>query len=339
MNSLQRVMATIEAKKVDRPPVFAILGAYSQKYCNCDMRMLYNDAATYCQGQMEIYRRFGFDLTLLPFDFSIFGEAFGGKVNYFKDQPPNMRNFALKKADEYRGFKFPDPFEAGRFPFYLKTLEILKREIAGEVPIFAVIPGPCSLPALIMGLDNWIEVLLFDADLRERIIDDCIDFLCSWSRNLCESGITSLIMAEPVSGSEILMRTQVEERIVPVWQRFLAELKTPVVFNHGGGKLSHIFDLLARQPEFFAIAISSRDSISEARAAFGPQRLVLGNLDNIRMPVWNKETLYKKSSECFENAGGPFILSNSGGDVPCSTPEENLQAMIEAAQSWQGAVK
>lgn len=72
--------------------------------------------------------------------------------------------------------------------------------------------------------------------------------------------------------------------------------------------------------------------VAEARAAMGPDQVLLGNLNPVKVlrngtPELVRETL----AACHQEAGARFIVG-AGCEIPRGTPEANVQAMTDYAR-------
>lgn len=141
------------------------------------------------------------------------------------------------------------------------------------------------------------------------------------------------MVTEGFSPSEICHRKLFEDKILPVLKDLLPRLQIPQIFHPTGGNIAGIVDLLDKIQGVTGIALGAKDNILEARNALGREKLLLGNIDNVVFPSASREQIYDKSMEILNAmvGRGPFILANSGGDIPLNTPPENIQAMFQAA--------
>jgi uroporphyrinogen decarboxylase len=336
MNAYQRVMNTLQGKPVDRVPVFAVLGAYGGRLTGTDLRTLYSDIAAYVTGQRAVQEAFGLDMVLAPFDYSAIVEAFGGEVVWFDEQPPNLKRPSVTSAAAALALPLPDPLRTGRLPFIVQATQQLSAIYLEQVPVFAALPGPVALPALIMGLEAWLETLLFDEAAAQQLLEYCGDFFVTWANTLLEAGATALIVTEGMASAEVSPRSLFAEKMMPHLHSMFARVRGPMVFHHTGGRINPILDLLPGLPGLAGVVVSSRDDLAEARQCLGPELLLLGNLDNLGFPAASAAEIRERSLTCLCAAvpGGPFILANSGADIPLSTPQENLRAMIAASETY-----
>jgi uroporphyrinogen-III decarboxylase len=72
--------------------------------------------------------------------------------------------------------------------------------------------------------------------------------------------------------------------------------------------------------------------LSEARAAMGPEQVLLGNLDPVRaLRDGDAESVGRAIEECHRQAG-PHYIVGAGCEVPRGTPHANVQALARYAQ-------
>jgi len=329
-------MRALQGLSVDRVPVLAVLGAYGGKLTGVDMQTLYTSQDAYAAGQQAVQEAFGFDMILAPFDFSVIAEAFGGEVSYSADQAPNVKHAAARTAEEVLRLPLPDPRSTGCLPLTLATTAELARRYSGEIPVLAVVPGPGSLPSLLMGMDGWLDSLLFEPEAAATILERTGTFFVDWADALLGAGANAVVVTEGMASAEIAPRELFEERLLPHLRTTLGRLTGPYVLHHTGGRIGHVLDLIATLPGLLGVVVSSKDSLAEARRSVGPNLPLLGNLDNLSLPALSPDAVRRRARACLEEAApaGPYVLCHSGGDVPLDTPPENLQAMIQAAEEF-----
>lgn len=336
MNSLERVMGVVTGQPVDRPPVFAVLGAYAARSSGVPLRALYEDAAAHVRGQLALREAFGFDLVIAPFDFSAIGEAFGGQTAWFEHQAPNLRRPAVGTAAEALALTWPSPAaEMGRLQVCPRAAEALAAACGSETPVFGILPGPGGFPALIMGMESWVDTLLFDQARARELLARSVEWLAGWAARLVAAGVTALIMPEPAACSDVLPRGLFLDTLEAPLLSLLPRLGAPVVVHHTGGRVTHLLDRLATWP-ILGVAVGARDDLVEARELLGPGKLLVGNLDNLAFPGWSPEQVAVEARARLEQAfgAGPFILSSSGGDIPLSTPPDTLRALVAACAGF-----
>lgn len=339
MNSYQRVMGTLMGQPVDRLPVFAVLGAYGALLTHTDLRTLFSDASAYVAGQKALQEAFGFDLVLSAFDYSVIAEAFGGEVAWAVDQVPNMRRPGARTAADALSLPLPDPLKTARLPMILEANRRLADLYKERVPIIGVLPGPCILPSLLIGIDQWMEAVLFDQALARKLLDYTAPFFVSWANSLLDSGADCLAITEGMATSAVAPRQMFAEQFLPHLRSVCAQIHGPKVISSTGGCMNHVLDLLPGLDGLVGVIAGSKDDLGEARRLLGPDLNIIGNLDNLAFPSASPETVYEMSMARLRVAApaGHYILANAGADIPQATPPENLRAMISAVTDYCAA--
>ena len=80
------------------------------------------------------------------------------------------------------------------------------------------------------------------------------------------------------------------------------------------------------------VDLDSAAPLAEARAAMGPEQVLLGNLDPVRdLRNGTPESVYDAMAECHRQCGPRFIVG-AGCEVPRDTPAANVHAMVRYAR-------
>jgi uroporphyrinogen decarboxylase len=332
MNALERVMATIKGEPVDRPPVMAVLAAYGGTLTGVPLPILYQDADAYIAGQMAVFEGLGFDAVIGSFDYSAIAEAFGGTPVFFTHQAPNMKRPAARTLEDALALPLPDPQRTGRLPLALDCVRGLAGRLNSEAPVIGVLPGPAALPVLLLGMETWMEGILFSRENADALLERTGIFWVQWARALLEAGATFVVATEGMAPREVTTR-DLFESLLPHIRSCFEQVEGPIVFHHTGGSIGHVLDLLRDLPQLAGVTIGSKDCIEGAREALGPGLPILGNLDNLTLASGNASEVRALTESLLDLAAakGPMLICNSGADIPTSTPRENLEAMRNAA--------
>ncbi len=336
MNAYQRLMNTLMGQPVDRVPVLAVLGAYGGKLTQTDLKTLYRDPAAWVAGQQAVQEAFGFDLVMTEFNYSAIAEAFGGEVAWFSDQAPNIKRPATSSAEAALQMALPDPQQSGRLPAILESTRRLAERYKEQVPVIGVVPGPAILPALLIGMEQWMETLLFAQDSAGKLLEHTGSFFVTWANALLQAGADCLVVTEGMAAAEIAPRELFAERFLPHLATTFSQVLGPKVLHQTGGSINHILDLLPGLDGLVAVAIGSKDDLAQARALIGPGLTLIGNLDNLCFPTASPDELYAMALACLQTAApnGHYILSNAGADISLATAPENLKALLAASNEY-----
>lgn len=335
MNGRERITRILGGQSVDRPPWVPVLSLYGARLSGQDAETYYTDAAAYVLGQSAVMDLVEPDVIFSPFVFTAEGVAFGGQDVFLARHAPNMKSFAIKEKADIARLRVPDPHGHPRLRFVLDAVAAMRDRLGQRAMICAPCPGPADLPALLMGIDAWFEILLFDEPTRTVMLDLAVDFYVRWANALLAAGADFVGTPVAFGNATLVTRSQAEQVILPALRRAFADVQGPVVFHHAGGSLGAYLSLYADLPNVAGYLMDEVDSLPEARRDVGPGKLLLGGLNATGLAGAQPQAVFDKATRILdERAADPlFFLATSGADVPWQTEPAVLLALRDAVDS------
>ncbi|MEQ8168267.1 MAG: uroporphyrinogen decarboxylase family protein [Candidatus Eremiobacterota bacterium] len=332
MNSLERVTCAIKGETSDRPAVSITLSLYGARLTDCPLEKYYTDYNAYVEGQSAVIEHFHPDIVFSPFVLTAEGEAFGSRVKFFKNQPPNMSEPSVKSAEEFLKLPMADINSSKRLLYIREATGKLAGKYGREIPLAGILLGPADLPALVMGIDAWLYTLMLDRDSTRKILEKTGQFFINLANALLCDGANFVVIPAVFSNPSVVTKKIIEELVMPVYREVFKEIRGPVVLHHGGKTITPVIDYYTGLPNVAAFVIDNRDSFSEARIKTGSEKLLLGNIDGATLNKREPEEIKDKCLKILKDRRNDrhFILSTSGPDVPYDTPVENIQAIISS---------
>ncbi len=204
MNSMERIMATLQGKPVDRRAVSLTLSLYGARLTSCDLQTYYTNPARYARGQSAVRELFKPDIIFAPFALPLLGAAFGGEVRFFENQAPNLVKPAISSASEIDQLVVPDIDTDPHLTYFRECIRLLAAECGTEIPVVAIALSPVDLPSMIMGIEPWLETLLFDEEGFNRMLDITTPHFVKWVNALLADGATCVALPAAFTNSNIL---------------------------------------------------------------------------------------------------------------------------------------
>ena len=339
MNSLERVLAALQDQPTDRPAFLLNASLYGSRLTGAGLDDHYTRAEVYAEGQMAIRETFCPDLLLSPFFVSAIGEAFGSTWRARAHQAPNVSTFAARSAEEALLLPLPNVDSHPRLLYLRETIRILAKTYAGEVPIIGVLVSPADIPPLIIGLEAWLEALLFQPEVARALQDRLTPFFLDLGKAMLGDGATGLALTANLANGYIVTDLVAETLTLPALRTALADLPGPVILHHGGCPLG---DQLARfkgLPNVVAFVLDAAEDLGAARRFFGPGPVLMGNLNGPGLIDLRPEEIQGLCELAFTQRGDDrqFILATCGADIQLDTPPECLAAITEAVCRAGGA--
>lgn len=333
----ERFAAASEGRVIDRIPVFSIMLDQGAKELGLTLEEYYSKGEYVAQGQLRLREKYGYDNLWSLFYVGREAELLGCKrILYATDGPPNVGEMILRSRDDIA--KFEPPVDIVSHPAFaepLNCLKILRAESQGRYPICAYLTASMTLPALLMGMEKWMEMLLLGPyDLRDELMAKCSVFFRRLVAAYRDAGADIIVYANPFGSTDFVPRKFVEDVSLPWMQRDLAGLSMAgMVYYCGGARLGGSIDLAARLG-FETFYISPMDDIRTCKAVVGARGLVGAAVNDARLIDWSQAQIRDEVRRiCDEGRPeGHFFLGTLL--MPCSIPERNIHAFFDAAYEF-----
>jgi uroporphyrinogen decarboxylase len=218
-------------------------------------------------------------------------------------------------------------------PYVLETLKILRRELAGKVPLIGFGGAPFTLACYMVegkGSKDFAQIkrMMYLAPevyaaLMEKITTMSIEYLNAQ----IQAGAQCIQIFDTWGG--ILSPADYAAYVLPYTTRLinaLNRMETPVIhFVKGAGTMLDTVKLAGGD----VMGLDWHVDLGKARDVLGPQMAVQGNLDPtvLYAPHAIIEREVKRVLE--ENAGRPGHIFNLGHGILPTVPPENAKFMVE----------
>lgn len=337
MNSKERVLGVLQGNTVDRRPFTALLSLYGARLIRCPLEKYYKDAAAYARGQTAVRETFQPDILFSPFLLAVFAEAFGGEAKYFDNAPPNLLRPAITSKEEILGLSVPDIDSHPRIVYVRDSLRRVVETHGKDVVVAGSLLSPIDLPLMIMGLDKWMEIVLFDQDGVKRMLEITIPFFLQYANALLKDGADLLVLPAAFLTPSLVSQEIVERFTLPILHDIFTKVRGPMIIHHVGGSFLKFLDLFTGLPNVKGFVLDHQDNLSVAREKVGPGVTLLGGLDG---PNIGKILPGEVEERCTyllrdRQKDPSFILCTTGADVAYDTPLANINAMRKAVESFQ----
>ncbi len=330
-SSLERVLSALQGKKQERPPFTLTLSLYGARLTGCPVKEYFKDPQNYCEGQLKILKEFSPDILFAPFLLTYEAEAFGSELHFLKNYAPNVKKPAVPKASDFFSLPVPDMETHESLFFIRESIRLLSKTCKDRVPVCAILTAPVDLPALILGLDQWIETLVTDPPLALEILHVTGKHFINLANAFFSDGASFIGIPSIFTNPQFMYKQMITDQILPVLSRSFTAVKGPLVFHHGGNPLVPSLPDFTALPNVAAFAFDQRDSLSEARTILGPGRLILGNLNGPTLACTETGHVLEAARKILKDRKEDpcYIFASSGADIPYETPPERIKALSD----------
>ncbi|MBT1076889.1 uroporphyrinogen decarboxylase family protein [Geobacter grbiciae] len=338
MTAAERIMAVFTGEKPDRPPFALTLSLYGARLINAPLARYYADPALYAQGQVRVAELVSPDVIFGPFALALEAEAYGAELLYHSDGPPMVRRHPFRSPRDAASLSPPAIDTCPGLAYLRGSVRRLADHFCGSVPLAGVLTAPVDLPAMLMGLDGWLETLLFEPALAETVLAAATEHFAAMVGALAAAGAACIAIPLMLANPTLVTPAVISRSIVPPLARAFARTPIPIILHHGGNPAMPFLPLMKALPNVAGFVIGPGDSFAEARSIVGEEKLLLGNLNG---PVLNRLTPEQAGARAAailaDRRDDPhFVLASSSADVPLDTPLETLLAVRAAVEGHGG---
>lgn len=333
MTGRERVLAMLDGAAVDRLPLMPITMMYAADLAGVSYREYASSAAALAEAQLKVSTKFEFDYVSVISDPARETSDMGGKVVWFDDQPPAIVESEALLADKatLASLKLPDLTATGRMRDRIQGVRLLRRAVGAGKIVEGWVEGPCALGADLRGLNTLMLDFYDDPAFVEQLFDFVVRMEIQFAWAQVEAGADLIGVGDAAAS---LIGPKFYQRFVQPFEYVLIEaihaMGARVRLHICGNTRRILADMGLTGADI--IDLDFLASLDEARIAMGPQQVLLGNLDPVRvLRDGTPESVYAAIAECHRAARGRYIVG-AGCEIPRGTPEDNVLALTRYAQ-------
>jgi len=333
MTSRERVLALLEGRPADHLVLMPITMMFAAHHIGAKYGQYALDHRILAEAQIRTAQDFAFDHVSTITETREAPDC-GATIRYFEDQPYAIEESCARLADRSALLHLtcPDPFVAEHMHDRLLGIALLKERVGHERIIEGWVEGPCGGAADLRGINtlmlDFYDDPVFVRDLFEFVLQVGLRF----GQAQVDAGADLIGVGDPAAS---LVGPRIyEEMVWPCEKRLVDGLHAigARVRLHICGDTRSILAAMGRLG-CEIVDIDSKVSLSEARAKMGPDQILLGGLDPVRL-LQNgaPEQVAAAVAECHSQAGSRYIVG-AGCEVPPDTPPQNLLELTRYARA------
>lgn len=337
--SMDRLVAASRGEIIDHIPVFCNLLDQGARELGLSIEHYFANGEHVAEAQLKMLKKFGHDNVWSLFYVGKEAELLGcEKIRYADDGPPNVEDFIIQSYDDVDKLVVPDDLAA--HPAFAETarcLNILRSEVGGKVPICAYLTASMSLPALLMSMEKWLELLMLGpADIRDRLLQKCSDFFRKQIAAYRAAGADVLVYSNPYGSTDIVPRKLFESLSLHWMQQDLEPGGVNgVVYYVGSARLNAVIDDVIEKIGIQAFYPGPLEAIDASMRIINGRALCAGVINDIKLLDWTTDEVRAEVRRIVQQGlhiGPKFFFGTVV--MPYGIPEANIKAMIDAAKIY-----
>lgn len=342
MNSLERVVAAMQHKDVDRVPVYPLINSISRAYTGADYASWSRDVDVCTESILKATDDIGVDVICSIQDLSVEAADWGQTILYPDNEAahPDNNNRLIKDIDEYKNVEPVNPRKTERMSKHIQLCDNLVKAKGKEMPIIAFVFAPLGVLSMLRGQADMFMDCYDDPDAMHPALDAITESLCEYVKALTETGVHGVMFDTLFASQSIMSKTMWEEMEGPYIKRLSDATRDngAMVMLHNCGKGTY-FDVQMEYMDPAAISFlyppDDCADFADTKAKYGDKTLLIGAVT----PAWvisasREAILHECRDEIYAMAdGGGFVLA-TGCEYPSNGSIENAKAMVEAAKKY-----
>lgn len=338
---MDRLRAALKGDVLDRIPVFCNMSDQGARELGMTPEEYFSRGANVAEAQLRMLWKYGYDNVWSLFYVGKEAELLGcRKILYAKDGSPNVEDFVIKTWDDVGKLEVPEDVSGHpAFAEELACLELLRADVGGKYPVCAYITATMTLPALLMGMERWMELLLVGpADVRDELLAKCHAFFVKETEAYRKAGADVLIYSNPFGSLDIIPPKYFRDHSLPWIARDIEAVGAEgMVYYCGMARLNKAIDAVYEHTGIGVYYLSPFDDIAEGKRIIAGRGLTCGVINDIKLIDWTREEIVAEVKRVIDAGapGGKFLFGT--GVMPYAIPEENIRSMLEAAYRFGSA--
>ena len=332
MNGRERVLAFLDGREVDRLPLMPVVMMFCADHIGVKYGEYVKDHRVLAEAQIRTAEAYDFDVVSNMSDPAREAADCGAHIEFYEDQPAAIieSDALLANKSQLSRLVVPDPLSGGRMHEAIQALELMKQRVGDEKAVMGWVEGPCAQAADLRGINTLMLDFYDDPAFVRDLFEFVVEMELQYGRAQIDAGADIIGIGDAAAsliGPKFYedMVWDYEKRIVDGLQAMGAKVRLHICGNtrtivDGMGRLGcEIVDL-----DYFT-------PVDSARAAMGPNQVLLGNIDPVRsVRNGTPESVTADIRECHRQAGARFIVG-AGCEIPRDTPLENVRALTQYA--------
>lgn len=335
---MKRLVKTLlEKEKFSNPPVWIMrqAGRYLPEYLEVrkDVKnfldLCYNPKLA-SEVTLQPIRRFDFDAAIIFSDILVIPDALGVKVEFVKNEGPQLGKFELKNLKI-------DNIEKHLSPVF-EALALTKSKLSKDKTLIGFSGSPWTLACYMMeggGSKNFEitrQSAIADEEFFLQLIEILTQSVIEYLSLQIKAGADAVKLFDSWAG--VLPPAQLQKWVIDPTKKIVAAIKKnhpeiPVICFPRGVGVNYEKFALDVAPHGLALDQTIEKKWAKKNLQQNLGQVVQGNLDNFLLAFGSKSEIEKEVKEILEVfSDHPFIFNLGHGILP-QTPIENVELLLK----------
>lgn len=337
MNGRQRIQAALRGEPFDRVPVMLHHFMHAAAEDGLTMRQFRDDPARAARALARSTEKYGLDAVFVDVDTALLAGACGVPVDLPEHEPARCHGRLLNELAEVTELQPPNIAKDSRVQAAAEIVRLLKQHFGDAICIRGNADQcPFSLASMLRGTEDWMMDLL-DPDVEEdvfMVLEYALAATKQFVGVMAQAGAHVISNGDSPAGPDLISPALYRKFALPYERQVAAHARTlgcDYILHVCGNTTAILEDMITTGAS--GLEIDYKTDALAARAALRGKATFVGNIDpSGALARGTPELVTRRTAELLEVfAGEPRFILNSGCAIPPTAPEQNIRALLRAA--------
>jgi len=332
----ERMLAAFHFERPDRVPCFLNNALSTSRVVGLKIGEMVTNSDKFSNALVTAYEKFDYDAVRVTSDVAVEAEAMGGIAVYPADAAVSLKKHPIQTEADIDHLKMPDPNSDGRMPLMLDVIRKVRRQVGENGFISASVMGPMNLASQLLGVGEFLEMLVCEPELLEKVLDFAAELTVEWGMAEVAAGADLITMGEAICSCKTMgprhykeVGAKYHKRVVEEFNRRGQHLHT----LHICGPIDNIL-LDVADSGVASLDIDSPVDFGISRQLLGKRLTMIGNIAPVEIMNSNADRITELCQAVLKEKEGLGMILSSGCNIPAGSPEENIHAIVNAAKTY-----
>ncbi|MEM2943841.1 MAG: MtaA/CmuA family methyltransferase [Methanomassiliicoccales archaeon] len=330
MNPRDRVIAALNRKPLDRPPVVCFTQSATVDQMEA-VGVYWPDAHTDPEKMatlaMAANKVFGLESARLPFCLTVEAEIMGATVDLGKiDRTPMVKKHPYEASSEV---EIPKDFAGrGRAKIVVEATKILKKKVEGKLPVVVGTTGPFTIAGHLVGTENILLWIITDPDAVHKFLKIAAEIEHQYVKAIADAGADVIVMSDPSASTDMLSGEMFDEFAAPYIKQAFSNVDAKRVLHICGDTTILLEHMMATGVD--GLSIEEKVVPEKAVEIVNNRVALIGNVGVVKPLLQGTPDDVMKDAKRVAKSG--FHLVAPGCGLAARVPKENIQALVKAVK-------
>lgn len=340
---MERVVATLQHKEVDRIPVYPILSGVSRKLVGATYEEWCTNADVCAEAFYQTVQQCDVDTVVTLIDLSVECDAWGQEIIFHEnDAPhPDPKKLVINEIEDYENIKKVDYKNSKRMMMQIEVCRQLVERANGEFPVVAFVFGPLGVLSMLRNQEDMYMDLYDDPDAVAAAAREINETLKDYVNAIIDTGVQAVMFDTLFASGTIMsedMWIEMEGDLIRELTDVVRSRDCLVMLHNCGEKI--YFDAQIKYMNPCAISFlhvpKGCASFEECKEKYGDKITLIGAVPPPMVVIntdeeWTEEC--KKQIDVFAKDGTGFMLA-TGCEYPSGSDFTKADLMVKIAKEY-----